>query len=71
MVCDFNHLEEITLPASLKSIGDKAFDASKITAITFAGTIEQWNAINKSDDWLGNAAVTKVTCSDGDVSLTD
>lgn len=66
-----SNLEEIALPASLKSIGDSAFEASKITAITFAGTMAQWNAITKGDNWLGNEDVSKVTCSDGDVSLVD
>lgn len=66
-----SNLEEIALPASLKSIGDSAFKASEITAITFAGTMAQWNAITKGDNWLGNEDVSKVTCSDGDVSLAD
>ncbi|MBQ9282645.1 MAG: leucine-rich repeat domain-containing protein [Treponema sp.] len=67
----FNNLEEIALPASLKSIGDSAFDTSELTAITFAGTMAQWNAITKGTNWLDNANVSKVTCSDGEVSLTD
>ena len=67
----FNNLEEIALPASLKSIGDSAFAASKVTAITFAGTKAQWNAITKGTDWFDKEDVSKVTCSDGDVSLTD
>ena len=67
----FSNLKEIALPASLKSIGDKAFYASKITAITFAGTKAQWNAITKGDDWFDKEDVSKVTCSDGEVSLAD
>ena len=66
-----SNLEEIALPASLTSIGAEAFRGTELTAITFAGTIEQWNAIDKDATWLGNAAVTKVTCSDGEVSLAD
>ncbi len=64
-------ITEISLPASLKSIGESAFEASELTAITFAGTMAQWNAITKGDNWLDNANVSKVTCSDGEVSLTD
>ena len=64
-------ITEISLPASLKSIGESAFEASELTAITFAGTMAQWNAITKGDNWLGNEDVSKVTCSDGEVSLTD
>ncbi|MCR5723486.1 MAG: leucine-rich repeat domain-containing protein [Treponema sp.] len=66
-----SNLEEIALPASLKSIGDSAFEATELTAITFAGTKEQWNAITKGDNWLGNEDVSIVTCSDGEVSLID
>lgn len=67
----FSNLEEIALPASLTSIGAEAFKNTELTAITFAGTMAQWNAITKGTNWLDNANVSKVTCSDGEVSLTD
>ena len=64
-------LEEIALPASLTSIGAEAFKNTELTAITFAGTKAQWNAITKGDDWFDKEDVSKVTCSDGEVSLAD
>ena len=42
---------------------------SSLESITFAGTIEQWNAIDFISDWKANAPIKQVICSDGTVSL--
>jgi hypothetical protein len=52
------------------SIENWAFSGcSGLTSITFDGTIEQWNNINKGDGWNKNVPATYVQCTDGQVTL--
>ena len=68
MLC--SSLAGIKLPASLTSIGDKAFyyndDIS--TIVNFGGSKAQWNAITVgADNRLLNKANIVIHCSDGDI----
>ena len=66
--CD--NLTSITISDSVTSIGDCAFMYSNLESITFEGTVEQWNAIEKEDgSWNNSIPATEVICSDGVVSL--
>lgn len=69
-------LERITLPKSLKSIDNWAFDCcTGLTEINYNGTIKEWNAVQKELSWNrwehSDAPERRVTvhCSDGDVSF--
>ncbi|MBO7215237.1 MAG: leucine-rich repeat domain-containing protein [Clostridia bacterium] len=65
--CDFISFE---LPSSVTSIGRGAFDhCTSLETIIFNGTIEEWQAIEKIEDWDLNMPATKVVCSDGSVEL--
>ena len=67
---DCSGLTSIELPSGVTSIGRYAFNYCRsLTSITFAGTVEQWNAITKSNSWRSGVPATKVVCSDGEVSL--
>jgi hypothetical protein len=44
-------------------------NCKSLTTITYAGTVEEWNAIEKSGSWDSNIPATEVTCSNGSVSL--
>ena len=56
----------------LTSIGNSAFYyCTRLTSITFEGTVEQWNAITKGYDWKYNVPATEVVCSNGTVSLVE
>jgi hypothetical protein len=69
-------LRSITIPENVMSIGSYAFDyCHQLASITFGGTIEQWNAIEKGNYWRGDnddegyIPATYVQCSDGQVPL--
>ena len=42
-----------------------------MTDVYYTGTIEQWNAITKGEDWHNEVPATKVICSDGTISLVE
>ena len=64
------NLMSVTIGNSVTTIGDWAFDGcDNLTIITFEGTVAQWNAISKGDDWKYNVPATSVICSDGTVTL--
>ena len=69
-------LKEIELPSTLTKLGDSVFwgmfteDFDYSVSISFRGTMEQWNNIDKSDDWYHNSASAPVVhCTDGDVTI--
>lgn len=43
--CDVQYVETVTIPASVTSIGDNAFQYDWPSEIFFGGTLEEWNAI--------------------------
>ena len=66
-------LTSLTIMPSVTEIeGDDVFcDCSSLTTITFEGTKNQWNAIIKSTDWKSyGSAITTISCTDGDITVT-
>ena len=64
-------LTSVTIPNGVTSIGVGAFfGCSGLTRIAFNGTIAQWNAISKGNNWERSVPSTcKVVCKDGTVSI--
>ncbi|MBE5739683.1 MAG: leucine-rich repeat domain-containing protein [Clostridiales bacterium] len=63
-------LKSIVLGENLASIGEEAFNwCTNLKSITFNGTVEQWNAIEKGDNWNRGVPATEVVCIDGTVKL--
>lgn len=62
-------LESITFGKALKKIGYGAFYACT-AVITYEGTIEEWNAIEKDEKWHtytdANCVLKKIVCTDGE-----
>lgn len=66
------NLTSLTLPKSITQIGSRAFDATQIKEITFAGTIAEWGFVSRSEWWapyVENGVV--LHCSDGDLTIYD
>ena len=65
-------LTSITIPNSVTSIGGYAFEGCRrLKSITFNGTIAQWNAISKGNNWKKSVpSVCKVICTDGKIPIS-
>ncbi|MBO5702370.1 MAG: leucine-rich repeat domain-containing protein [Clostridia bacterium] len=60
-------LEELSLGAGLTEIGEEAFALTYLMdTINYAGTVEQWHAIQKGENWNDKLYfIEYVNCSDG------
>ena len=58
---------QISLPATLEYIGSHAFNG--LGSVFYSGTIEQWNAIKKGEDWCGYSNPSCIYCSDGNIDF--
>lgn len=64
------------VPSALKGIDAYAFaNCGSINTMSFTGTVDEWNAISKADDWDNGMQLTTINngggihCSDGDALL--
>lgn len=65
-----SRLTSVTIPDGVTSIGRYALaNCSKLTSITFNGTMAQWGQINKGSSWNYSVPATYVQCSDGTVAI--
>lgn len=66
-------LTSIVIPDSVTSIGYAAFSGcTGLTSITFNGTIAQWSAISKGNNWKKSVpSVCKVICTDGKIPIRE
>lgn len=62
-------LTSITIPNSVINIENSIFGGCDDLAVTYEGTIEQWNAVTKHEEWNYEFPATYVQCSDGQVAL--
>lgn len=61
-------LETVNIPLSIKSIASGAFAlCDKLHTFNYSGTKEQWNSIEKADDWDSRLGAYTVQCTDGDI----
>ncbi len=65
-------LESVVIPKSVTSIGQQIFAfCPELKDVYFAGTVEEWNAVEKGKELNKNSPLTVIHCSDGDVPLSD
>jgi len=69
---DCESLVSIVIPREVKLIETWAFrDCKNLTKFTFAGTVAEWNAVQKGlgNNWNDGCPFTVIHCSDGDLEL--
>ena len=58
---------DITIPASITTIEQYAFDLIDIPDVKFEGTLEQWDKVEVNEEAFKDYPVAK--CSDGDLEV--
>ena len=63
-------LTKLELPSTITKIEAGAFqECDGIAAVHFAGTMAEWQAMDRASDWISSAQAEEVYCSDGTLSL--
>lgn len=63
-------LASVTIPEIVVDIGVLAFsECTSLTEINFGGTMAQWAAVVKGEDWNRRVPAKSVICTDGEVEL--
>ena len=63
---NFSRVTDITISSNVRYMGDNLFhNCSNLTNITYEGTMEQWEKIDKTSEWAGNSTDFTITCTDG------
>ena len=60
-------LKEVTIPVSITKFDTLIFLDSAVETIRYEGTAEQWNAIEKAENWDMHMEKYTVICADGTV----
>ena len=69
-ISDCPELYDLTLPVSLMTIENKAFhNLNNLDDISFNGTVEQFEAIDKAEGWLDVENIYSIHCLDGEYTL--
>ena len=64
------NLKSVKLPQSLTELDDRTFfGCHNLSNLAFAGTVAQWRAMEKGEDWHKWCNLAVVHCSDGDAEL--
>ncbi len=64
-------LESVVIPAGVKSISSQVFrECSALEELDYLGTVREWNAVAKDEEWNIGSAIKVVHCTDGDVEIT-
>lgn len=65
-------MKSVSIPDSVTSIGHYTFySCDSLTTITYHGTMAQWRAIRKGNDWDKGTPDYKVYCTDGVLDKDD
>lgn len=67
---DCTSLSSATIGSGVTTIGDEVFNGClSLSTINYRGTMQQWNAITKGNDWNKYVPAEVVHCTDGDIYL--
>lgn len=68
---DCKNLSSVTIGKGVTDIGENVFwNCESLSAIIFEGTVAEFSAIKKGNDWQRGVPATHIQCSDGTVKLT-
>ncbi|MCR5348150.1 MAG: leucine-rich repeat domain-containing protein, partial [Bacilli bacterium] len=63
-------LSKLVFPSTIRSIGTWiAYGAVDLTEATYRGSVEEWEAMEKDDEWHYRTSCAVVHCQNGDVLL--
>ena len=63
-------LTAVSLPSSINQIGAYAFAGCQdLKALSYGGTVSQWEAVEKDPDWNTGSSLRTVVCTDGTVTV--
>ena len=67
---DCPSLQSVVLGRSVSTLYGRAFNGCvSLYAVTFDGTVEEWQKVDCLIGWLDGSSITKVICTDGEVSV--
>ena len=67
---NFNMITNMTIGKNVVSIGEDCFrGCTGLTKITYKGTIAEWQALPKGNNYKQGVTVTTIKCSDGDTAF--
>ena len=62
----------VSLPSTITRLEESTFfHCPNLNSISYNGTVEEWEALEKEDDWIFNCPATKVKCTDGEACIHD
>ena len=69
---DCTSLSSVKLTNSVMSIWEKTFEnCTSLTSIDFEGTVSEWNAISKLEQWDNNTGEYTIRCTNGGITKDD
>ena len=64
-----SELESIAIPKGITMLDASFAFCTKLAEIRFYGTVEQWNAMSRTTNWMYKVPATQVICKDGNVAI--
>lgn len=65
-------LTDLYLPADVEMIETYAFlGCTRLRRIHFAGTVSEWEAIEKEDQWNSELKNCYVICTNGEINISE
>ena len=65
-------LQRVSLPASLRRVGDSIFaHTPQLTELQFNGPIGLWKRVSRHKNWANKSSIQHIVCTDGAINVGD